>query len=430
MTKAKLKELTDRRNELWAEMQAIAERGFEDPLNREQYEKLEAELDDVVEPEITSVMNHLERTKAFADRTDVPIEDPGTGEVEDTPNSDERYAETFDTWLRYGVKALDSEERGLMQARAESIDGSFDLGAAASGASQEERALGTVSGTAGGFTVPEGFWNQIVEARLAFGGIRNAPVFKLVTGSGNDIPIPTGDDTANVGVYIAENTQITEQDVDFNQKVLKAFTITSRLVRVPIQLLQDSAFDIGAYVAQKLGERIGRGEADKFINGSGLQEPEGLVTAAPTGFTAPGTDTFVYSDFVEMQHSVDPAYRNDPSTAWLFHDDALKAARLITVSSTDSRPLWQPGMVAGEPNMILGDPYFIDQEMPTVATGNSPVAYGALRNYWIRDVQGVQLMRLDERYAEFLQVAFLAFARNDGRLVDAGTNPIKLMTMT
>ncbi len=65
-----------------------------------------------------------------------------------------------------------------------------------------------------------------------------------------------------------------------------------------------------------------------------------------------------------------------------------------------------------------------------MATGNTPVAYGALANYWIRDVQGVQLMRLDERFAEFLQVAFLAFARNDGRLVDAGTNPIQLMELT
>ena len=429
MTKAKLKELVAKRNELWAEMQAVAERGFEDPLNREQYEKLETELDEVVEPEITSVITHLERTKAFADRSDVPVETPEEGSgIQDDPTSDERYAEIFDQWLRHGVRSLDPEERTVMQSRAEAIDGSFS--AALSGASEEERALGTVSGTAGGFTVPEGFWNQIVEARLAFGGLRNAPVFKLTTGTGADIPIPTGDDTSNVGVYIGENTDVGEQDVDFNQKVLKAFTITSRLVRVPIQLLQDGAFDIGAYVAAQLGKRIGRGEAAAFINGSGLQEPEGLVTAAPVGYTAGGTNTFVYEDFVNMQHAVDPSYRSDPSVGWVMHDDALRATRLITISSTDSRPLWQPGMVVGEPSTILGDPYFIDQEMPEVLTGLTPVAFGALENYWIRDVLGVQLMRLDERYAEFLQVAFLAFARNDGRLVDAGGNPIQLMLMT
>ena len=424
----RLKTLIERRNELWSQMQEVGSGGFEDAQQREQYAKLESELDNL-EEEIQTVERHIERERKFADGGQAPVETPETPGVEDERTAEERYGQAFDKWLRGGMANLTPEERGLMQASVVDHGQTFRAGGGISGA--EKRALGTVSGSAGGFTVPEGFWNQVVDARSAFGGLRNAPVFQLTTGEGNDIPIPTGDDdSANAGSYIGENKQLSEQDISFDQKVLKAFTITSNIVRVPLQLLQDSAFDIESYLSGKLGERIGRGEASAFATGSGLQQPEGLVSAAPVGFTASGTTTFVYQDFVQLIHSVDPAYRMGPDVGFVMHDDAVKAARLITVSSTDSRPLWQPGLTQGEPNTILGFGYTIDNSFPTVASGNKPIAFGALSNYWIRDVAGMQLMRLDERYADYLQVGFLAFARNDGRLVDAGTNPIKLMLMS
>lgn len=421
----RLKSLNERQQELWSQMQEVGSGGFEDAQQREQYEKLETELGSV-EEEIKLTERHLERERKFADQ---PVETPEAPGVEDERTDEERYAEAYNRYIRFGMSELNPDERQLLQTRAVSHDQSFrsvgGLGA------DEKRALGTVQGSAGGFTVPEGFWDQIVDARSAFGGLRNAPVFQLTTGDGADIPIPTGDDdSSNKGTYLGENQQLSEQDLGFDQKNLKAFTITSNIVRVPIQLLQDSAFDIEAYLAGKLGERIGRGEAAKFAQGNGLQQPEGLVSAAPVGYTASGTTTFVYGDFVQLVHSVDPAYRNGPDVGFVMHDDAVKAARLITVSSTDSRPLWQPGMIPGEPSTILGYSYTIDNDFPTVASSNKPVAFGALSNYWIRDVQGMQMMRLSERYADYLQVGFLAFARNDGRLIDAGTNPIKLMLMS
>lgn len=417
----RLKLLIEQRHSIWNQMQEIAERGFDVAENREQYARMETDLDGT-EAEIAQIERHLARDASLAD-SNVPVETPEAPQGDPDARS---YDQIFDTWLRHGIGELNPEERSLLQSQAQTHDGQqFRTAGMSDG---ERRALGTLSGAAGGFTVPEGFWNQIVDARKAFGGLRNAPVFQFTTGEGNDIPIPTGDDdSANAGVYIGENTLIGEQDISFDQKVLKAFTITSKIVRVPVQLLQDSAFDVQAYLGGKLGERIGRGEAAKFVSGTGLQEPEGLAVAAPVGFTVSGTNSFIYDDYVELIHSVDPAYRTGPSSGFLMSDQALKAARLITVSATDSRPIWQPGMVVGEPNTILGYPYWIDIGMDAVTTGKKPVAFGDLSNYWIRDVQGIQLMRLDERYAEYLQVAFLAFARNDARLVDAGTNPIKLM---
>ena len=94
------------------------------------------------------------------------------------------------------------------------------------------------------------------------------------------------------------------------------------------------------------------------------------------------------------------------------------------VKDSQGRPLWSPGLAQGEPNTIDGDPYFINQSMPTGADANA-MAYGQLDKYKIHDATDMIFRRLDELYAENHQVGFLAFMRSNGLLLDAGTNPVK-----
>jgi HK97 family phage major capsid protein len=86
-------------------------------------------------------------------------------------------------------------------------------------------------------------------------------------------------------------------------------------------------------------------------------------------------------------------------------------------------------MAAGMPDTILGRPYTINQDMPAATAGLKSVLYGDFSNYHIRDAGNVILLRLEERYADALQVGFLAFLRSDGDLIDAGTNPVKHLIM-
>jgi HK97 family phage major capsid protein len=79
----------------------------------------------------------------------------------------------------------------------------------------------------------------------------------------------------------------------------------------------------------------------------------------------------------------------------------------------------------GSPNTILGYPYTINQSMASMTASAKSVLFGDFSKYVIRDVRGFTLVRLDERYADYHQVGFLAFLRTDGDLLDAGTNPIK-----
>src|SRR5690606_40696617 len=78
-----------------------------------------------------------------------------------------------------------------------------------------------------------------------------------------------------------------------------------------------------------------------------------------------------------------------------------------------------------EPNTILGYPYVVNNDMPVMAADAKSILFGDFSNYFIRDVLGVQLLRLEERYADYLQVGFLAFSRHDGVLADAGAGPIR-----
>ena len=116
----------------------------------------------------------------------------------------------------------------------------------------------------------------------------------------------------------------------------------------------------------------------------------------------------------------------------MLNEKMLKILKKIKIpqfsGDTNGQPLWRPGLSAGVPDTIDGDPYTINQEMPS-GSGQKAIIYGDLSKYIIRDVRDITLVRLDERYAELGVVAFLAFSRHDGDLLDAGTNPVKYLTM-
>jgi HK97 family phage major capsid protein len=131
-------------------------------------------------------------------------------------------------------------------------------------------------------------------------------------------------------------------------------------------------------------------------------------------------------EILDLVHSVDPSYRQGPAVAFQFADATLKFLRKL--KDGEGRYLWQAGMGSGSPDTLWGYRYVINQSMPALSTGNKAIVFGDHSKYIIRDVLDVQILRLDELFAQNHQVAFLAFSRHDGNLVDAGTRPIKFIT--
>jgi HK97 family phage major capsid protein len=327
----------------------------------------------------------------------------------------------FAKYLRAGMSALDLDERKAMNFMP-----------------HFQNTMSTTTGSQGGYVVPQGFSDMLEEAKKWFGGIEGV-VDTFKTSTGNPWPWPTINDTANKGRIIGQNTQVTETDLAFGQVTFNAYIGSSDLVLVPLALMEDSYFDLDALVARLLGTRLGRLYNNKCTVGTGTNEPTGIVTAAVAAgaintFPTGETTAIAYTDLVNVEHTVDPDYRYNPSTRWMFADAVLKLIKKLV--DGQSRPLWQPGLtasfrdgaavdlIAAKPT-ILDHPYVINQDMASPSASANTVLFGDMSAFKVRQVAGgTTVMRLTERYADYLQVGFTAFERFDSQLVDSGTHPV------
>ena len=280
--------------------------------------------------------------------------------------------------------------------------------------------------TTGGYTTADETMRALEVALLAFGGVRSVATV-IRTATGGPLPIPTTNDTANKGEIIGENTTSNELEMTFGQLVLDAWKYSSKYILASIEFLQDTSINANQFIGEALANRIGRITNDHFTTGSGSQ-PNGIVTASTAGVTGVA-DPPTYDNFVDLVHSVDPAYR--VNGRFMMNDATLKSIKKIKVlqysGDTTGIPLWSPGLTLGQPDTILGYSYVINQSMASPGSSAKKVLFGDFSKYIVRDVKDVTLVRLDELFALLGQVAFLALSRHDGDLLNAGTNPVKHM---
>lgn len=289
-------------------------------------------------------------------------------------------------------------------------------------ADPETRAQGVATGAAGGFLAPAEFRASIIKATKHFGGMRSHANI-ISTSNGNDLSYPTLDDTGNVGTLIGENTAVTDLDVIVGNKVLKAYKWTSRMVRVSNELLQDNEYNLETELGTLLGERIGRGQAPYWLTGSGVSEPQGILTPAIAGVTLAAGNTTGFANatvaqdaLIDLEFSIDESYLGNAS----YGMNRTTLARVRKVRDADGRSIWQPSLAVGAPSTINGYPVWTDPAFPTWAANAKIGVFGDIRQaYVIRDVLGIAVRRLGERFAEFDQVAFLGFARADGQVQNA-----------
>jgi HK97 family phage major capsid protein len=316
--------------------------------------------------------------------------------------------DTFRSWLRAGMEDLSLEQRQWMQGRR--VD------------SKEVRALASGTNAAGGFTVAQDFYNQLEVAMKMWGGMLNvAEIIRSATGAA--LPMPTLNWTAKVASIIGENVQSTlNTDTPFGSVTLNAYTYRTEILPMSYEFLQDSAFPEGRII-DAYGEQLGRGLNAHLTTGTGTGQPQGIVTAATSGKvgTTGQTLTVIYDDLVDLEHAVDPAYR--PNAKWMFHDSTLKVLKKLKDST--GLPLFVPAVSGAAYDTILSYPYQINQDMPVMAANAKSIVFGRLDKYKARIVRDMTMVRLVERYADFLQVGFIGFLRADGKLLDAGTNPVK-----
>jgi HK97 family phage major capsid protein len=315
--------------------------------------------------------------------------------------------EAFSKYLRHGMGGLNAEERSLVEMRG--TDSQI-----------------TTTDSLGGFLVPEDFSN-VLDVASKFTGEVERLAQVLNTQSGATLPYPKVDDTSVVGAILSEGSADVVSDMTFASLNLGAYTYSSKIVKVSYQLLQDAAFDLDAFLVNTLGERIARGQNAHFTTGDGSSKPTGIITAGSSALTTASATAITADEILTLIHSVDKSYRNSASFALMGADSTAAAIRKLGVGSSNDFPVFIPGMAAGEPDRVFGVPFYVNNDMAAIASTNKPLVAADFSKYVVRNAGGVQMLRLNERYADALLVGFIAYKRSDAGAINGAA--IKYITM-
>ena len=293
------------------------------------------------------------------------------------------------------------------------------------GQRKNTRATATEEYNNGGFTVPDEFERQLVQA-LEENNIFRSLAKTIRTNSGTrTIPIATDSGSAS---WIEEGAAIQESDMSFSQETLSAYKLGC-MIKVSNELLNDSAFDIAAHIAHRFGVRFGNAEEDAFINGTGPSanpqttpsQPTGILTSlTPTaGNTTANAQTVHFDNIYKLYYSLKSPYRRNAS--FLCNETLL--LQLMLIKDKNDNYIWKPGLEIGKPDTILGRPIYTSGYMPAITgtatqdKGKKVLLFGDFSYYWIADRQNRTLKRLNELYAVTDQVGFIGTQRVDGKLI-------------
>ncbi len=260
----------------------------------------------------------------------------------------------------------------------------------------------------GGYLVPDEYERTLVQ------GLEDANFFRSLatvihTDSGErKIPIVASHGTAQ---WIDENGSYNLSDDNFGQENLSAWKLGTA-IKVSQELLNDSVFDIPAYISGEFARRIGAAEEEAFLIGNGTKKPTGVWTTAGTGYTTTAA-TISFDDVQELYYSLKTPYRKRAS--WIMNESTVKALRKL--KDSNGNYLWQPSVSADIPDMIMSRPYHTSGYVPEIGAGKKVLAFGDYSYYWIADRQGRSFQRLDELFAMNGQIGFLASERVDGKLI-------------
>jgi len=306
----------------------------------------------------------------------------------------------FEKYLRNGMGALNSNERSMMA---------------------ELRGTSTqIAGTdsLGGFLVPQDFSNELDMATLFTGEVERLAK-KLNTAGGALLDYPTINDTATDAGLTSEAAAVTVQDMTFANAQLSAYNYASQ-VRVSMQLLQDNAFDLNAFLAEAMGERIARATNAAFTTGTGSSQPQGIITGATLGNTAASATAIAADDILDLIHSIDPSYRNKPTFGLMANDSVISVIRSLGLGSANDFPIFIPSMEAGQPDKLFGFNLYYNNDMASaITTGQKTLLAADFSKFVVRSAGGVQMVRLNERYMDELEVGFVSYARKDAKVLDS-----------
>lgn len=269
-----------------------------------------------------------------------------------------------------------------------------------------------VAKTSTGAPVPTAFYGRIMELlrdtgpALGWGQI-------ITTAGGENLQIPRTN-AYSTGTVTGEGVAYGESDPSFQAFLTLGAFKESTLFQVTREMIEDSGVDILGYIATNMGQAISYVVNSHLTVGTGTYQPTGYVTSAGSALTSGTSATFAYADVVDLYYALDPAVR--ASSRFAFHGSTGAFKRLRKLVDSNGQPLWQPAVIAGEPDRILGKPIVENVAMADIGAGNLPLVAGDFNSFLIRQVGGLRVERSDEVGFTSDLVTFKASLRIDSGL--------------
>ena len=377
-------EMREKRAKLWNTMEGFLDthRNDKGVLSAEDdatYSAMEQDLND-----LSNEIRRMERKDAIEAELNKPVGTP-IKETPEKPNADEKKGRASNAYRE-------------------------DFGRHLRGKAAIHNVLSESPDADGGYLVPEEFERQIISGLDEANVIRS--IAKVITTHHDrKIPVAVGHSAAT---WTAENAAFTESNPTFGQKQIDAFKLTD-LIRVSVELLQDSEFDLEDYIANEFSRAFGAAEEEAFCVGTGTNQPTGIFTAngGTVGVTAASATAITVDEVISLVYALKSPYRRNAK--FLVNDATVSLLRKL--KDNNGAYLWQPSVQAGQPDKLLGYDLYTSPYVPTVASGALAIAFGDFQNYWIGDRAGRTVQRLNELYATNGQIGYVATERVDGKVI-------------
>ncbi|WP_273689146.1 phage major capsid protein [Ketogulonicigenium vulgare] len=285
----------------------------------------------------------------------------------------------------------------------------------------EGKAMSTAVAADGGYLVSPQTAQTIQSVLNATASIRAISSVVNVDASSYDVLV---DRTEPGAGWASESGTVAESTTPVIDRISIRLHELSALPKVSQRLLDDSAFDLEDWLATRIAQRFARAEAAAFVNGDGVDKPNGFLTVTKVanasfswgnlGYVATGSTAALPADsIVDLVYALGAEYRAGAS----FVMNSKTTGVLRKLKDSDGRFLWSDGLAAGEPARLMGYPVLIAEDMPDIAANAFPVAFGNFTaGYTIAERADLRVLR--DPFSAKPHVLFYATKRVGGAVTD------------
>ncbi|MCE0504371.1 phage major capsid protein [Roseivivax sp. GX 12232] len=290
------------------------------------------------------------------------------------------------------------------------------------GLTLEGKAMTTQVNSDGGYLVDPETSASIAAVLSASGSIRAVANVVNVEASSYDVLIDRND--AGAG-WANETAATSETGTPTIERISVPLFELNAMPKASQRLLDDAAFDVEAWLAARIAEKFARAEAAAFVSGDGIDKPTGFLThpqvdeaawawgqigTVPSGATADVGDG---DALIELVYALGAEYR----AGGVFVMNSKTAGALRKLKDADGRHLWSDGFASAEPARLLGYRVVIAEDMPEIAAGATPIAFGDFRaGYTIAERPDLRVLR--DPFSAKPHVLFYATKRVGGDVSD------------